>query len=410
MAFQPHIPKQAFHFYLRAANGLYSLGKMDNGKAGSKYNPTEAARRLLSVMSPSHREMLLLKWSEKGFINNEQSQESNSRNGPAVNQPTSSTSTSSTSSSQGRETVTDHVNPSNNLEHGDVEATMPNEGGSENDANEDLDDADIEVVSSQVSSTQNTASAQQKDITDCEDLEVILDDDVVPEKMPGMPKEMICYRCPNKEVGTFTNIEKFQFHVKRHITQGLFRCATVTCERPFTSINKCVAHEIAEHETKFPRRLLNNRNPVIVRAKNYVKEKVTKRAEGQVSVSGEYGDETFDDSQIQGSTCLTMYQGPPVSHQMEQYEIWVNHARPKFQSGIKTACAHKALAEHQEAVEQKKDTNKLVGNFSKRKGQRYHYTEKEKSKPGNSSKRGRRRKRGQKLKKPPTAQKDTQIE
>ncbi|CAL8135875.1 unnamed protein product [Orchesella dallaii] len=378
---------------------------MDNEKASSKYNPTEAARRLLSVMSASDRETLFLKWSEKGFISNGKSQESNPRNQPAMNQPTSSASIPSTSSSQVFVIERNHLNPSNILEHGDVETTMPNEVGSEDAVNEDtsfLNDSDIEVICSQVNITQNTASAQQKDITESIDF-VVLDDDV-PENKSVKSKQMICYRCPSIEIGTFTNVEKFQLHVKRHITQELFRC--VTCERPFTSITKCVAHEIAVHDTKIPSRLLNSRDPVLIRAKNYAIERETRLEEGKDSVScvdgGEKGDESFDDNPIQGSTCVSMYRGPPVSHQLQQYEIWVNHARPKFQSGIKTSCAHKALAKHQNAVEEGKATNEL-GNFSKTKDQRYHYRDEESRKRGNS------RKRGQKLRKPPSAQRNAKI-
>ncbi|CAL8134031.1 unnamed protein product [Orchesella dallaii] len=96
---------------------------------------------------------------------------------------------------------------------------------------------------------------KQEDITDRKCLGN-LDDEVPKQKSDDKPKEMICYRCPTKKIGTFINIQKFEFHIQRHATQDLFRC--VTCERPFTSLANCVAHETAVHGTMIPSHLLND--------------------------------------------------------------------------------------------------------------------------------------------------------
>ncbi|CAL8128826.1 unnamed protein product [Orchesella dallaii] len=137
---------------------------MDSGKTSSKYNSTEAARTLLNSMGPSDRETVFLKRSEKDFS------AMYNANNPIpgtdrlqINQPARPT-----------------FPQSPILKFGKLRQTIS-----------------IYLI----------IWNMKGDITDWEDVVVFNDD--VSQKMPDKSKQMICYHCPTKEIGTFTNIEKF---------------------------------------------------------------------------------------------------------------------------------------------------------------------------------------------------------
>ncbi|ODM94125.1 hypothetical protein Ocin01_12550 [Orchesella cincta] len=180
-----------------------------------------------------------------------------------------------------------------------------------------------------------------------EDGVITIYDDDEQNADPDKDKPMVCFRCPNRSQGTFTDVEKFRIHCKRHIFGDHFCC--LTCGRPFTQINFCISHEIRVHDSKID---YDNNDKVIKYAKKYREQKRVKKAQRALareqrglagSVDEESGNETdpehpkFYNNLVVSSTTLYGYRGPKVKHIVEAYAIQLKFARPRFQRATQTA-------------------------------------------------------------------------
>lgn len=176
---------------------------------------------------------------------------------------------------------------------------------------------------------------QEDDEDDEREWEIITveDDDDPPRKAP---KDMVCFRCPNKTHGRFKDEKKYWFHVKRHMLPDHYACPT--CCRPFTKMSYLQSHELRVHGT--PIIFDSKKDAVLKKAKDYQNERERKLQENPKEDSLQYPDGydedgndledyKFYDNRYTHSTAMYPYRGPPVDSMLECYEIQYCKPRPK---------------------------------------------------------------------------------